>query len=720
MAGFKSFAQKTILDFTSGVTAIVGPNGSGKSNVIDAIRWLLGERDAKNIRGARAEDLIFAGTPQKARMGMAQATMMFDNADHFFPVDYDEVSITRKVSRDGNSEYYLNEAAVRLRDIVDFFAKVRLGTRGLTIVNQGNSDIFVRANPKERRTMIEEVLGLRQFQLKKHEAERKLVSTRFNLEKVKAMVDELMPHLRLLRRQASKYEKQAEVEKNLRHLEADYFGGKLAQIDSDLKDLEPQIKSLEQAISDKRQGLKKLQVELAKVEKSGPKGDENFQSFKKKQNELFNRKAQLQKQIGRMEAQIEFVSSQPKSEVKAAEVIQMLGEVKKTLEVGMSENLLDNLKNLLKMLLEKIGKVLSVGTDDRAGRVKDLEKQKTQASEELAAVDVELTKLSAMENQLAEDLRGFNAIFKKAFGAVEAERDEIQKLDNEQNKLLFDKERITIRRQELDNLASQSGRKVSEFQPKAELAESDFSEMERRMFKLRAELAGIGDLDPALIKEAQETESRYNFLETQMADLDKASNDLNTLIQDLDEKIHTEFSKNLRAITEQFDRYFKLMFDGGRASLKLVKEEPVPKEIDEEVTEQPIDEAQDEDEEHEVDHGGLEVSVSIPRKKISGLEMLSGGERSLVSIAALFAMISVSPPPFLVLDEVDAALDERNAKRFAELIADFSKKTQFIIVTHNRATMEAANVLYGVTMNDDGTSRVLSIKLEQAEAVVAK
>ncbi len=159
LVGFKSFAQKTVLDFPAGITAIVGPNGSGKSNVIDAVRWVLGERDAKNIRGARAEDLIFAGTPQKTRMGMAQATMIFENSDHFFPVDYDEVSITRKVSRDGNSDYLLNESAVRLKDIVDFFAKARLGTRGLTIVNQGNSDIFVRATPKERRAMVEEVLG---------------------------------------------------------------------------------------------------------------------------------------------------------------------------------------------------------------------------------------------------------------------------------------------------------------------------------------------------------------------------------------------------------------------------------------------------------------------------------------------------------------------------------------------------------------------------------
>lgn len=735
LVGFKSFAQKTVLDFPAGITAIVGPNGSGKSNVIDAVRWLLGERDAKNIRGAKAEDLIFAGTQQRPRMGMAVATMIFDNSDHFFPVDYDEVSITRKVSRDGDSEYFLNEASVRLKDIVDFFAKARLGTRGLTIVNQGNSDIFVRATPKERRAMIEEVLGLRQFQLKKHEAERKLVATKFNLEKVKAMIDELTPHLRLLRRQAAKWEKQADVEKELHELEAVYFGGRLFDIEKDLKDLEPQISGLEGQIKAKREELKGLQDELVKVEKSGPKGDQNFQDFKKKQADFLGKKSILQKDIGRLEAQMEFLVSQPKSEMKAAEAVKVLEETREKIGEALAcladgssrrtENDLSGLKAILRELSDKIDRVLSVGADDRSGKIKELEKSKEKLFADLAAVDAELSQLTGLEDKLAEDLRGFNSVFKKAFEVVEAKKDEIQKLENEKNKLLFDRERVNIRRQELHNLAMQASRKLSDFSAKELLGGEDLArldssarlaELEKKMFKLRAELAGIGDLDPALVKEAQDTEARHTFLSTQMADLNKASEDLEILINDLDEKIHTEFDSAMGSINDEFDKYFKLMFGGGRASLKLVKDEPkVPEPSDEVNMENAIpegDQSSDEDMGHKVDHGGLEVHINIPRKKISSLEMLSGGEKSLVSIAALFALISVSPPPFLVLDEVDAPLDERNARRFSDLIKTFSEKTQFLLVTHNRATMEAASVMYGVTMGDDGTSRVLSLKLE--------
>ncbi|MEK7653738.1 MAG: AAA family ATPase [Patescibacteria group bacterium] len=717
LVGFKSFAQKTVLDFPVGITAIVGPNGSGKSNVIDAIRWLLGERDAKNIRGAKAEDLIFAGTPQRPRMGLAQATMIFDNGDHFFPVDYSEVSVSRKVTRDGTSEYFLNESPVRLKDIVDFFAKARLGTRGLTIVNQGNSDIFVRATPKERRAMVEEVLGLRQYQLKKHEAERKLISTKFNLEKVKAMIDELTPHLRLLRRQAAKWEKQADVEKALHDLEAIYFGGRLFDIEKDLKDLEPRINALDKETNDKRQELKERQAELVKVEKSGPKGDQYFQDFKKKQQDFLNKKSVFQKDIGRMEAQMEFLVNQPKSEMKAAEAVKLLEETREKIGEALEENDLAGLKSILRELSDKIERVLSVGADNREGKVKELEKSKEKLLADLAAVDAELGQLNSLEDKLAEDLRGFNAVFKKAFELVEQKKDEIQKLENEKNRLLFDQERVNIRRQELHNLAAQASRKLSDFSAKELTGGEDLAELEKRMFKLRAELAGIGDLDPALVKEAQDTEARYNFLSSQMEDLDKASEDLRTLINNLDEKIHGEFTSAMDSINDEFDKYFKAMFGGGKASLKLVKEEPKQVLPEDEVNMENAsgdvgDAVQDEDEDHKVDHGGLEVTINIPRKKISGLEMLSGGEKSLVSIAALFALISVSPPPFLVLDEVDAPLDERNARRFSDLIKDFSKKSQFILVTHNRATMEAASVMYGVTMGDDGTSRVLSLKLE--------
>ncbi len=724
LSGFKSFASKTALDFPAGITAIVGPNGSGKSNIIDAIRWLLGEREAKNIRGAKAEDLIFSGTPHRPRMGMAQATMVFDNTSKFFPVDYDEVAVTRKVSRDGTSQYFLNNAEVRLKDIIDFFAKARLGTKGLTIVNQGNSDIFVQAAPKERRIMIEEVLGLRQYQIKKHDAELKLENTKINLDKVKALTEEIGPHLRLLRRQASKWEKQSDLEQELRSLEQEYFGGKSGLLEKEQKGLEPQLKRIEDRGKEKREELKQLQTELTEVEKSGPKGSRDFEDFRKRQTEFFNRKSQVQKELGRLEAQIEFLLRQPKSEIRAAEAADLLEEVRRAIRSALEEKDFAAARQSLSDLVKKIENMLAGDQTDRDSKIKELEKSKNKLLSQLTEIDRELSDLNSAEVKFTEELRGFNAVFRKAFEAVETKKEEIQKLENEKNKLLFDQERINIRYQELENFAAQAGRKISEF---ASLFKEsiNFSDLEKRMLKLRGDLASIGELDPALMKEAQETEARYNFLTKQSDDLEKASNDLALLIKELDAKIHDEFNKSLKAINEQFSNYFRLMFGGGRAQLRLEKKEDrVERLASEEVELEKLSaeggsafDGKDADQEHRVDHGGLEVAVSIPRKKISSLDMLSGGEKSLVSIAALFALISVSPPPFLVLDEVDASLDEQNAKRFADLVKDFSQKTQFLLVTHNRATMEAADILYGITMGEDGTSRVLSLKMEFEEVV---
>ena len=725
LIGFKSFASKTVLDFPSGITAIVGPNGSGKSNVIDAVRWLLGERDAKNIRGAKVEDLIFAGTTQRARVGMAQATIVFDNSKRFFPVDFEEVAVTRRVSRDGTTEYLINNAPVRLKDIVDFFAKARLGTKGLTIVNQGNSDIFVRASPKERRVMIEEVLGLRQYQLKKHDAELKIQNTRINLDKAKALIEEIAPHLRLLRRQAARWEKQSEIEKELHDLEDQYFLGKLKLIERDFKELVPQEAALDKSLAERRAELKILQAKLTEVEKSGPRGDKDYQDFKKKQSEFLNQKSEIQKQLGRLEAQLEYLTNQPKAELKATEAAKALSDVRIELEKALVENDFLVIKNMIKSLIVKLNDLLSGDFGERDSRLKELEKSRHDLASKLATLEKELAELNSFENKLAENLREFNAVFRKAFEAVEAKKDEITELDNKKNKLAFEKERVAIRQQELENLAAQNNRRLSEFESQLDKSNSavilDFSELERRMFKLRAEIAGIGELDPTLIKEAQETESRHNFLSKQSEDLEKASADFDKLIKELDEKIHHEFTKALKEINEQFNEFFKAMFGGGRASLKLQKPELRNEKLsDEEVTTENAftesAEGVDEDKKHAIDHGGIEVDVSIPRKKISGLDMLSGGELALVSVAALFAFISVSPPPFLVLDEVDAPLDEKNTRRFANLIKDFAKKTQFILVTHNRATMEAANILYGITMGDDGTSRVLSLKLESEEA----
>ncbi len=707
--GFKSFAQKTLLEFPVGITAIVGPNGSGKSNIIDAIRWLLGEREAKNLRGGKAEDLIFNGTPKRPRVGMAGASLRFDNGSGFFPVDFKEVSISRQLSRDGNSRYFLNKSEVRLKDIVDFFSRSRLGTKGLSIINQGNSDLFVRVSPEERRVMIEEVLGLREYQLKKGEAERKLKITDVNLEKVKAMIDEVMPRLRLLKRQTGKLEKRSEVEKNLKELENNYFSSKLKEINENKNKLEPDLVFVKKQISEKEKELKILESDLEKVNLSNNEPAE-LKKFKDRRNELLEKHSLIQKELGRIEAKIEFLSvAMSADEYNVGELLDLVKDLKHSLEEGLKLEPV-HFRKKAEEIVVKINGFLNRSGKSEKEEPPALFKTKNELTGQFGEIEKELKELEKKEASSVAEMEKFNERFRGAFESMEAKKEELRDLENKKNRIIFEEEKLNLKLQDLSDQLIQIGRSIEEarsFEAVKEFTDEP-QQAEKEMFKLRAELAAIGEIDENLIKEAKEVDDHYNFLTTQSVDLGKASVDLKNLIGDLSEKIHIEFDRSLKLINEEFNNYFKLMFGGGQAKLKLKTQNQKIKAEGEE-NEENFKEENSEEKELKI---GVEIDLGLPKKRVTGLDMLSGGEKTLVSIAALFALISVSPPPFLVLDEIDAALDESNSKRFADLIGEFSKKTQFIIVTHNRSTMEAADVLYGITVAEDGTSKVLSLKFE--------
>jgi len=713
--GFKSFASKTLLEFPAGLTAVVGPNGAGKSNLIDAIRWLLGEREAKNLRSAKAEDLIFNGTPKKPRMSLAQAGLHFDNNSGFFPVDFKEVSIIRRVGRDGVSQYFLNKAEVRLKDVIDFFSRSRLGTKGLSIINQGDSDLFVKASPEERRIMIEEILGLREYQIKKIEAERKLKNTSFNLEKVRAMIGEVAPRLRMLKRQTNKWLKRLDLQKELDELENNYFSYKLNEIETSQSKINPLLKSLEAQIDEQEKELKILESEIKKIESQPKEEYQEIKKIKNQQSKLLLERSQIQKELGRLEAKLEFLAVSQKDDGRVFKNEDLLGLINKTresLEKCLVQLNFENLKEIVKTLIKKIDDFLSPDENNvlKPQELTDLEELKNNLETTFNNLEKELRKLEEQETKFTTGLEKFNKKFQEAFESVEAKRKELRNLEEEKNKVLFEKEKLNLKLQDLENQLRQIGRKLEEFQSmevQLPYTEVELPEIEKRMLKLRAELAAIGEIDESLVREAQEVENHYDFLTSQSKDLDKAIIDLKNLIKELNEKIHFEFNSSLKLINEEFNKFFRLMFGGGNAKLKVtslklkvsVNNDTITRDSNEEPNNSGNDEIST----------GVDIDLSLPKKKISTLEMLSGGERSLVSIAALFALISISPPPFLVLDEIDAALDENNSKRFANLVKEFSKKTQFIIVTHNRAVMEAADVLYGITMGEEGTSKVLSL-----------
>ena len=365
--------------------------------------------------------------------------------------------------------------------------------------------------------------------------------------------------------------------------------------------------------------------------------------------------------------------------------------------------------------------------------------------------DVLIQKIKALEENIKIFNRQMDELRKKdeQTGAntheilikIQKQRLRTGSLSQETNESLLSSERTKLRESDLSLKLKESGlspddfswEKVKNLDINEEMRKADFGgnldDLEMKILRLRHDLAAIGEVDEILLKEAKETEERHGFLSHELEDLEKAKTNLSNIIDELTEKIDTEFTSYLKVINEEFNKYFRLMFGGGKAKLLLVKPVRKTKEEAEEKastsTAAPAEtapqvffqikskEAEKEPEKEPEIEPGIDFYIDLPKKKIKSLDVLSGGERSLVSISAIFAIVAVMQPPFIVLDEIDAALDEVNAQKFAKILSELTAKTQFIIVTHNRATMAVSQILYGISMAEEGVSKAISLKLEE-------
>ena len=233
--GFKSFPRKTVVEFGTGLTALVGPNGAGKSNIADAIRWALGEQSARMLRAQRTEDVIFGGTPKRSRSGMAEVTLVFDNDDGWLPLEYGEVSVTRRAYRSGENDYILNGSSVRLRDLQDLLRTAAMGVNGQVVVGQGQIDAILRLKPEDRRTLIEEAAGVSRHYAKRDEARRRLQRTERNLERLRDLHIELVPRLDQLKLQAGVAERSRDLGEELKNQTRDLLKHRFAQATASLE-----------------------------------------------------------------------------------------------------------------------------------------------------------------------------------------------------------------------------------------------------------------------------------------------------------------------------------------------------------------------------------------------------------------------------------------------------------------------------------------------------
>ncbi len=735
LSGFKSFAKATALEFPSKVTAIVGPNGSGKSNIAEGIRWVLGEQSMKSLRGKRGEDLIWNGSPQIPRIGKASVALIFNNADKRIPLNFDEVVIGRKIFRDGLNEYYINNSQVRLKDVVELMARIGLGETKHNIIGQGEVDKIILATPKERREMLEEALGLRIYRLKKNETERKLDATERNMSQVEGLVREIAPHLKFLKVQAQKAEARGSVELELKEFQKAYFAKEAKEIKDGYKSLADQSEPFRKKQFEVKREAEKLLKEIVDTEKLLAE-DLAQSGEEKKLTEVEAQRRELEREIGRLEGRIEVerqIASQPR--VRAVdtgyiqnEIREVLAEIRSILQ---EEDRAEIIKSHLYVLVEDLESLLNEiqkgTTEEKRGAeesviVRELEKTVQGLHQELVKTAKEIEKLESVRVSFREKSKALQQKVRELDSALRAKQDEDKDLALEMQRFKFEEEKLEAREEifkrdfkEADFTAEDLN--ISIFKDDNISGE----ELKKKIDRLRAKLEEIGGIDELVVKEYQETEARHSFLTKELADLKQAHASLKELIKELDKHIKEDFKKGFAKIKDEFHNYFRIIFGGGRASLQLV-DVPIRGGFDEEGID-PVrsrtPEASADAQVHQTSNG-VDISIDLPRKRIKGLAMLSGGERALTAIALLFSITAVSPPPFLMLDETDAALDEANSQRYAAILKELAKKTQLILVTHNRETMKSAGILYGVTMGDDGTSKLLSLKLEEAEVYTSR
>jgi chromosome segregation protein len=757
ISGFKSFAAKSVLDFALAqngkriITAIVGPNGSGKSNIADAVRWAIGEQSMKTLRGKKAEDIIFNGSGKKARLGSAHVTLIFDNSDKKLPIEFDEVTVTRKIFRSGDSEFQINGSRVRLQDIVDLLAKAGIGKESYSIINQGMADAVLNASPLERRTLIEEAAGVKHFQIKKERAERKLELTIENLDKVQGIIEEIKPHLRMLKRQAEKAKQSEGVFTDLKDKQKQLFsflwhnfqsererldkvkseiGIKVMHIQRETDRLSDQIqkeaksnqenkelKALEQERNEKRNKLNQLERELIVTE-----GRIEVESEKQKNMEILSalQKRSIPVDLQYVRAGLDEIREEQEKLIKKIESAESLSDLQDIKEFArvIQQRLYDLKSDIEKGKVEKNtpdGEKIARDAKAESDIIIKLREKLSDIRKNIESQENEAKNIDAKINQFLEADRKKRHEFFEMERQMRLKQDELGKLKDQFNESKIELAKVEVREEDLRAEIHQELRlKPEDLGAKQNVEDRD--KLEKEINHLKLTMEKIGGIDPMVMDEYEETRKRFDFLTKESDDLKDAIAKLKEVIKEMEQKVDAKFHATFDEIEKEFTKYFRIIFGGGNASLKKVeikKRSYKNGDTEAENAENNDDLEMEMPQEKEKIETGIEIFACPPGKKITSLSMLSGGERSLTSLALLFAIISHNPPPFAVLDEVEAALDEANSRRFGRIISELSSNTQFVIITHNRETMRNASLLYGVTMTEDGISKLLSVNMDQ-------
>jgi chromosome segregation protein len=910
--GFKSFASKTNFHFKPGVTALVGPNGCGKSNVVDAIRWVLGETNARSLRGEVMDDVIFSGSDEVKPLGMAEVGITIVNDDELLPIDYSEVNIKRRLYRSGESEFLINNNSVRLKDIQELFADTGIGKASYSIMEQGNIDMLLSNRPADRMFIFEEASGITRYKMRINESYRKLTATDENLNRLGLVISEVEKEYKNLERQSEK----AHEYKELKNREIEYetlynyhrvqalkekleknrdtlnglrekkkgsveAAGKLdgfikehmgkvrsleneiVEIKSDIFKKDAEIEALESKSSHVRDRVNEVEGELAKrrqllkkmegdkkelterlssiesetesivsliesqeeklgrykqetdrinsvIEKNSRKLSSASGRLEKTGQSLVKLRNELKKAVDHLLREIDDIKARSSAnERKKKELIgrfvdsvlkldsalrihkQKLQDLLYSAKDSHASDLVDSLAGEIESLREKlqglkgnvetiiaiqdelfkaifgekslhskkeqieqeiesclkneaelkkeiievneqikkesarreefVSLIHSLTTDiarnrekknaltQSAGMVKaellrneeslddlqfdirKLEERKEGFAQDIVLLEGKKSGVEEAKRKLGEATKGNNLKIEKMVEKIQKMESQVARYRDQQEKIEKSIEQVELNNAELssrietmvETFNENFGVSLELFRPKDII---DIQEIKRNREAVKERIGSLGQVNLIAIEEFKEVSKRYEYLAAQRDDLIAAKKDVTDLISDTIQSSNDMFRSCFGKIQQNFQGIFRRLFNGGKTQLYLTDDS-------------------------DLFNSGVEIMACPPGKTLRRRSLLSGGEKGLTAVALLFAIFMVRPSPFCILDEVDHDLDEENILRFIKLLKEFTDTTQFVIITHNRRTIEFADVIYGITTEQVGVSKVVSLDL---------
>ena len=719
LSGFKSFVDPTKISFPTNMVGVVGPNGCGKSNVIDAVRWVLGELSAKNLRGESMVDVIFNGSEKRKASGQCSIELLFDNSSAKIGGEYasfNEVSIKRVMTRDAQSNYYINNTKCRRKDVQDIFLGTGLGPSSYAIIEQGMVSKLVSAKPDELRTHIEEAAGVSKYRERRKETESRIKRTKENLSRVKDIKDEIARLIKRLENQAKAADKYNLLKKDKAKLELDKailfsieaknnrdnLQKNLDSYNRDLKIKNAECETIQSQIDQYRTENDSILVEYETAQKNFyavgaeiAKREANLQNINKSDSET---KYSLQKAKQNYEKARE--SEKNFDELSPSEkAMHILNDIINIIEkYGINNDSIREKALELKRLLVDILNIATAQskslTKEYLSRQNELEVQIEEAEKLKGSIEEEMEELvnkSSKAESVLIDLRQKQSKFNEELRDLENKKS-IADLDSRSISEKITDVRVELKTYEI-NLEN-SNKKIKEAGIEIESIDfsvyenTTFEEIEDKLVDIEAKIIKLGAINLAAPDEIAEESERKQELDKQYADLTEALDKLTAAIKKIDDETKTIFKDSFNAVNTRLKEMFPKLFGGGMAELTLTDDDTL--------------------------NAGVVLMARPPGKKNSSISQLSGGEKALTALALVFAIFELNPAPFCLLDEVDAPLDDLNTLRFINMVEEMSKSVQFIFITHNKVSMERSDYLMGVTMQEAGVSRMVSVDVSQA------